>query len=447
MVRATTVLLWAVSAIGLLLLVAQPTGLATQFLLGLVAIAVMTAISFLRLQGAWRHIFLAFGTVVILRYMYWRLTETIPGPTQPFDFAAAIILLAAELYCLGMLFISLFVNATPLERGAPAPLTDEQLPTVDVFVPSFNEEPELVAVTLAAAKAMDYPASKLRVYLLDDGATDERVYASNMKIAAAAADRRRTMQALCVELGVFYLAREYNVHAKAGNLNHGLGHSSGELVVVFDADHVPAREFLRETVGHFRQDPRLFLVQTPHFFVNADPLERNLRTFERMPSENEMFYSAIQKGLDCWNSAFFCGSAALLRRAALEEVGGFAGVSITEDCETALELHAKGWRSAYVDRPMIAGLQPETFDSFIGQRSRWCQGMMQILMLKNPILKKGLHTIQRVCYLSSMTFWFLRSPSTKGQSHPSGEMARPASTPTTRVLAAVMATDGSCVPP
>ena len=175
---------------------------------------------------------------------------------------------------------------------------------------------------------------------------------------------------------------------------------------MFDADHVPAREFLRETVGFFTVEPKLFLVQTPHFFINPDPLERNLSTFAKMPSENEMFYGAIQKGLDSWNAAFFCGSAAVLRRSALDEVGGFAGVTITEDCETALELHARGWKSLYVQKPLIAGLQPETFDAFIGQRSRWCQGMMQIFMLKNPLFKRGLSVAQKLCYLSSNMFWW-----------------------------------------
>jgi len=125
-----------------------------------------------------------------------------------------------------------------------------------------------------------------------------------------------------------------------------------------------------------------------------------------MPSENEMFYGAIQKGLDKWNAAFFCGSAAVLRRTALEQVGGFSGVSITEDCETALDLHSRGWNSLYVDRPMVSGLQPETVASFIGQRSRWCRGMVQILLLKNPAFRSGLSLAQRICYLSSMMFWF-----------------------------------------
>src|SRR4029453_8005243 len=90
---------------------------------------------------------------------------------------------------------------------------------------------------------------------------------------------------------------------------------------------------------------------------------------------------------------------------ALDEVGGFSGMTITEDCETALELHSRGWNSLYVDKPLIAGLQPETFLGFIGQRSRWCCGMLQILMLKNPLTKQGLSLAQRICYLSSSMFW------------------------------------------
>ena len=228
--------------------------------------------------------------------------------------------------------------------------------------------------------------------------------------AAAARLRRASLQALCAANGRHLSHRAKNEHAKAGNMNNGLTRAKGDIVVVFDADHAPFRSFLRETVGYFARDPKLFLVQTPHIFLNPDPIERNLRTFSRMPSENEMFYSITQRGLDKWNGSFFCGSAALLRRSALETTGGFSGVTITEDCETAFELHAKGWTSVFVDKPLIAGLQPETFASFIGQRSRWCQGMFQIMLLKNPALKSGLHLIQRIAYLSSMTFWFFPLP-------------------------------------
>ena len=248
---------------------------------------------------------------------------------------------------------------------------------------------------------MTYPADKMTVWLLDDGGTDEKCNSSNTAAAQQARERRAELQALCASLDVKYLTRARNVHAKAGNLNNGLEHSTGDLVAVFDADHAPARSFLTETVGYFTKDKSLFLVQTPHFFINPDPLERNLGTFQTMPSENEMFYGVIQRGLDKWNAAFFCGSAAVLRREALQETNGFSGVSITEDCETALELHSRGWTSVYVDKPLIAGLQPDSFASFIGQRSRWAQGMMQILRYKFPPLKRGLKLSQRLCYMSS----------------------------------------------
>lgn len=405
MFRYPLVAAWAVAAFAFTFFLTQPTGVKLQFGLSLAMLCVMLAISTLRLRGVWRHVFLAAASVVIIRYVHWRLTSTLPNISQIWDFIPAMLLVTAELYCIGMLGLGLFVNAQPVTRARAIQLPDEDLPTVDVFVPSYNEERDLVAVTLAAAKAMDYPKDKLTVYLLDDGGTDEKIFATDMVQANAARERRKTMQALAVELGVRYLTRERNISAKAGNLNNGLIHSNSDLVVVFDADHVPAREFLRETVGHFAEEPRLFLVQTPHFFINADPIERNLSTFSRMPSENEMFYGEVQKGLDSWNSAFFCGSAAVLRREALEEVGGFAGVTITEDCETALELHSRGWKSRYVETPLIAGLQPETFEAFIGQRSRWCRGMVQLFMLKNPLLKRGLTLPQKLCYMSSNIFW------------------------------------------
>ena len=256
----------------------------------------------------------------------------------------------------------------------------------------------------------DYPAEKLHVWLLDDGGTVQKRSQDDPVAAAAAETRHREMKALAESLGAGYLTRDRNVSAKAGNLNAALQHTSGDLVAIFDADHAPTHDFLQETVGHFAEDPRLFLVQTPHFFLNPDPIEKNLRTWARMPSENEMFYSVIQRGLDRWNAAFFCGSAAVMRRTALEEAGGFSGVSITEDCETALDLHSRGWTSRFVDKPMIAGLQPETLAQFIGQRSRWCRGMIQILLLKNPLFKRGLALPQRIAYASSALFWLFPLP-------------------------------------
>lgn len=344
---------------------------------------------------------------VTFRYFFWRLTGTLPPVDDLVNFIPGVTLFAAEALSFVLFLTSLFVIIDPIAREPSEPTGDPAFwPSVDVYIPSYNEEPELLETTLAAAVCIDYPRDKLRVYLLDDGGTDQKLAHSNPDQAAAAKERRETLTALCERLQVTYMTRPRNEHAKAGNINHAFQKTSGDLVLILDADHVPTVGILKATVGFFQQDTGLFLVQTPHFFVNPDPVEYNLGTFERMPSENEMFYYSIQPGLDRWNGSFFCGSAAILRRAALEEVGGFSGDTVTEDCETALELHSRGWRSVYLPRPLIAGLQPETFDSFIAQRSRWTQGMIQLFLLKNPLFKRGLTVAQRLCYTSTMLYWF-----------------------------------------
>ena len=411
MLRVLRPIVWLGTGLAAFLLLTQPVSAQVQLSLSVTIILAMIIVWRLGRGFVARHLFLALGSFVVVRYMYWRITSTLPPLSDPLGFILGMILLLAEIYCLLILAISMIINVDPLKRK---PLEreqdDDRLPTVDVFIPTYNEEEYILATTIAAAKSMDYPSEKLNVWLLDDGGTEQKCGDRNPDKADAALRRRATLQALCADLGAIYHTRARNEHAKAGNMNDALRFARASIVVVFDADHAPFRAFLRETIGYFAKDPRLFLVQTPHVFLNPDPVEKNLRTFDRMPSENEMFYSVTQRGLDKWNGSFFCGSAALLRRSALDATGGFSGITITEDCETAFELHSKGWTSVYVDKPLIAGLQPETFSSFIGQRSRWCQGMFQILLLKNPALKKGLKPIQKLAYLSSMTFWFFPFP-------------------------------------
>jgi len=412
MQKFLTIVQWAFASICVITMVTLPISLETQLVAGMCVLLAMMVLKLIRPDGIWRLVALAFGTAIVMRYVYWRTTSTLPPVNQLENFIPGFLLYLAEMYSVMMLALSLFVVALPLAPRPSRASFNDRLPSVDVFIPTYNEDPELLANTMAAAKGMDYPADRLHVWLLDDGGTVQKRNSDKVADANNAERRYTQLQKLSAEMGVTYLTRDRNEHAKAGNLNNGLAQSTGELVAVFDADHAPARDFLKETVGYFDEDPRLFLVQTPHFFLNPDPVERNLRTFENMPSENEMFYGIIQRGLDKWNAAFFCGSAAVLRRAALMETQGFSGVSITEDCETAIELHARGWHSVYVDKPLIAGLQPATFASFIGQRSRWAQGMMQILRFRFPLFKRGLSIPQRLCYMSSTLFWLFPFPRT-----------------------------------
>jgi cellulose synthase (UDP-forming) len=319
-----------------------------------------------------------------LRYFYWRVTSTL-NLDGALDGSVSILLLGAEVYGVLVLFLGYF-QTIELERRLPAPV--RSLPSVDVFIPTYNESVEIVRRTLIGALAIDYP--RKQVFLLDDG-------------------RRESFEAMARELGCFYLTRSDNAHAKAGNLNRALKRTHGELIAIFDADHVPVRGFLRKTVGFF-EDPRVALVQTAQHFFNPDPFERNLNLQGRIAPEQTFFYHVIQPGNDFWNAAFFCGSCAVLRRSAIESIGGFKVQTVTEDAHTALELHARGWRSVYLGLPLAAGLATESFAAHVTQRTRWARGMAQILRLDCPLFKKGLSLPQRLNYSNAMLHFFFGFP-------------------------------------
>ena len=367
------------------------------------------------------------GAYLSLRYWMFRTTDTLTY-TGVWDFVFLMLLYLAESYGIFTHLVGLFVNLSPLRRKSPPLPADVSLwPRVDVLVPTYNEPVDMVTLTLTACTQLHYPKDKLNVFVLDDGGTTQKQEDPDPARAAAARRRAQELKAAAASLGVHYLTRERNVHAKAGNINAALGAAidtgqprrtsvghnpglgeprpGGELVLILDCDHVPTKDFLQNTVGFFIVDEKLACVQTPHFFINPTPVEKNLGTSAESPGENEMFYGGIQLGLDFWNASFFCGSAALLRRRHLMAIGGLVEDTVTEDAGTALKLHAKGFNSVYLNKAMIMGLSPESFDSFIIQRSRWAEGMIQILLLRSPLWTRGLSMAQRVCYLNACMFW------------------------------------------
>jgi cellulose synthase (UDP-forming) len=170
------------------------------------------------------------------------------------------------------------------------------------------------------------------------------------------------------------------------------------------------RSFLQTTLGTLLSDPRCAMVQTPHHFFSPDPFERNLETFRRIPNEGSLFYGLVQDGNDFWNATFFCGSCAVLRRGPLEEIGGVAVETVTEDAHTALKLHRHGWRTAYLNVTQAAGLATESLSQHVAQRIRWARGMAQIFRLDNPLLGRGLNLVQRLCYSNAMLHFFYGIP-------------------------------------
>ena len=350
-----------------------------------------------------RMIFIIMISFVSMRYWYWRTFETLIF-TEISDSFAMMVLYLAECHVIAIHFLGIFTNIWPLKRKiTKLPDNQDLYPTVDVLIPTYNEGFDIIRITVSSASQIDYPKAKLRIHVLDDGSTLAK--RNNPECGNDAWRRYYGIKDIVTQYGANYITRETNSHGKAGNINHALHYTNSDLLLILDCDHAPTKDILKNTVGSFFNDKRLFLVQTPHFFINPNPLEKNLDVFEDVPNENDMFYHSVHHGLDSWNASFFCGSAAVLRRKYLEEIGGISIDTITEDAETALSLHCKGYNSAYIDRPMVCGLSPELFDDYVVQRSRWAQGMIQIFLLKNPLGLKGLKMYQRFSYLCSIVFW------------------------------------------
>ena len=351
----------------------------------------------------WRSIFIVLALFVSCRYIAWRIFDTLIY-TGFFDFIGTALLFLAELYGFSLFLLDMFVNFSPIsDEIIPLPKEESALPTVDIFIPTYDESEAIVRMTVTAATQIDYPKGKFNIYILDDGGTHAK--RRSKEFGANAWRRHYSLRKLARNLGVHYITRETNQKAKAGNINHALQHTSGDLILILDCDQVPTKDILQNTVGQFLSDPKMFLVQTPHFFINETPVNNVITGISNRPDESEMFYRKIQPAMNFWNAAFFCGSAALLRRSCIMEIGGIAIKTITEDCETSLIMHAHGYNSSYINKPMICGLSPETPSDYLTQHSRWAKGMLQVLMHYNPLFMRGLSLPQRLAYFASCYSW------------------------------------------
>ncbi len=231
-------------------------------------------------------------------YFVFRYTRSINWEAPWF----ALPLLAAETYSFIGTLLFIMTLWKPTFREPPPPLEGR---SVDVFITTYDEPLSLVRLTVEAALRIRYPH---RTYVLDDG-------------------NRPEFRQMCEELGCGYIIRgpEWEGkprHAKAGNVNNALLRTSGEFILILDADQVPAPEILDRTLGYFR-DPKVAFVQTPQYFYNVsedDPFG----------SQAPLFYGPIQQGKDGWNAAFFTGTNAVLRREALLQLGVWRYVRQTE---------------------------------------------------------------------------------------------------------------------
>ncbi|HEV2287832.1 MAG TPA: glycosyltransferase family 2 protein [Candidatus Acidoferrales bacterium] len=324
------------------------------------------------------RVIIVLAVLFTIRYFYWRAMDTMNPAAKWFFY----IFLVAEI--LNFLEAALFYFTTwkPTARTAPPPINGR---TVDVLITTYNEPVNLLRETVLCAVSFPYPH---KTYILDDG-------------------NRAEVEELARELNCSYLSRKDRVGAKAGNLNNGLHSSDGEFIVTLDADHVPMPDLIDRLIGFF-DDPSIGVVQTTQDFYNLDSFQHRMQIEkQRGWQQQELFFSVIQPGKDGHNATFYCGSPAMLRRKALEEIGGFATESITEDMHTGLRLQKKGWKVVYYNSTVARGLAPQTYRGFATQWHRWGQGAMQVLRKENPLFGHGLSFGQRLSYFASFYFYWM----------------------------------------
>jgi cellulose synthase (UDP-forming) len=329
------------------------------------------------LQGKARNLVLAIN--IVMAALYFAVITFFFEHGNPVLFA---LLIMGEVFHLWQIFGFCY---TVWGQAKPAAFDAHFAQPVDVFVTVAGEPAEIVAATVKAAIEMDYPSHK--VYVLNDGFVAKK-------------DNWQEIEQVAHSLGAVPITRRIPGGAKAGNINNALRETASPYVVIFDADHVPHKDFLKKVMGYFT-DEKMGFVQTPQFYHNA-----NLNQIARAAWDQQtLFFGAIMTGKNRTGSAFMCGTNMAFSRAAIDEAGGMCEFNIAEDFLTSLFIHEKGWKSWYVPEVLAEGLAPEDFLTYYKQQFRWTRGSLEVIFKYNPLLRRGLSWPQKIQYLVSASYY------------------------------------------
>ena len=272
--------------------------------------------------------------------------------------------------------------------GASPAVKDSDLPMISLHVPAHNEPPDMVIDTLRSLVRIDYP--RYEVILIDDNTDDEALW--------------RPVQQWCARHGVKFAHLENWPGYKSGALNYALRHLTdprAELIGVVDSDYQIKPGFLRSCAAAFA-DPWIGFVQAPQDYRGW----RQARYYRRLYYSYKYFFAISQPSRNEHDGAIFAGTMGLIRRVALDELGGWDEWCITEDAELSLRLLRAGWSGLHLDQSWGHGIMPLTFEALKGQRYRWCFGGIQILRMHWRSLMPGrmskrnhLSAAQRWAYL------------------------------------------------
>jgi cellulose synthase/poly-beta-1,6-N-acetylglucosamine synthase-like glycosyltransferase len=262
-------------------------------------------------------------------------------------------------------------------------IVPETCPTVDIYLPCCKEPLAILQNTYEHVSKLEYPADKLKVYVLDDGGME-------------------SVERLAASYGFEYICRDDRPRLKkAGNLRWAFARTHGDFFNIFDADFCPRGDFLLELLPMMLADEKVAIVQSPQFFRT---LTAQTWVEQGAGAVQELFYRVVQVNRDRWGAAICVGSNAIYRRAALEEVGGTAEIGFSEDVHTGFGCVHRGWKVKYNPLCLACGVCPDTVRAFFSQQMRWCMG--STTLLSNPEFWKSNLTVgQKICYLCGMMYY------------------------------------------
>lgn len=254
----------------------------------------------------------------------------------------------------------------------------KELPFVSVQIPTFNDP--IAVRCIEKCMEFDYPKDKYEIVIVDDSTNVE----TQTKLQKFSNDHPDFIK---------YVHRTNREGYKPGALRDAMPHTKGDILVLFDADWIPAKDFLKKIVQPFA-DEKIAIVQTKQGFYNKDK-----NWISRFAAYTLMIYHEIIMPIhNRVNSVFFCGTAGAIRRSAFDEVGGWNTKSITEDSELTVKLLRKGYKTKYLKDIETPSEVPETIESFVKQQMRWCYGNTRVFLdnFSNIWLKRGLSLGQRL---------------------------------------------------
>ncbi|OAE97326.1 cellulose synthase [Bradyrhizobium centrolobii] len=341
-----------------------------------------------------------FGTAagsLLVTYGLWRWHDTLPALSFSMQASWQYLFFALEALAITYTLMSIIILFRSIDRSGQADTAQRRMeqagnyPPVDVFICTYDEPLEILERSILTALALDYP--HVTVWVLDD-------------------TRREWLRDYCEDAGARYITRANNEHAKAGNLNNALAFTAARtnapVIMVLDADFAPRRDFLRRTVG-LLASPQVAVVQTPQFYHNPDPVQHNLLAAQSWVDDQRFFFDIFQPAKDAWGCAFCVGTAFVIRRDRLTEIGGFPDKTVTEDLHLTYALLAKGYETWWLNERLSAGLSAEGLPEYVTQRARWCLGTIQVALLHDgPLFGRGFSLTQRWQYLHGILNWLCK---------------------------------------